>query len=327
MSRTPARWRNGIGCAMSDMTSPLRSSQQICLGGSVFGWLISRSESWAILDRFCEIGGRHIDTSDGYSSAQRADRLDSESIIGDWIRAAGVEDEMKVCTKVGLCPEYEGLRLGTVREAVDRSLERVGVPQFEAVLAHADDSMLDPSQIAESLSVVVNRRQARGIGISGFDAARARAVAEAAQSGFQIRIGLIQEEFSVVRPGYLTSELRDAADSFGMRLMATGALAQGFLTGKFHATEERVGHRQNYAKERYADSRSQAALERVRKVATNHSVPMAAVALACIAVRYGQATPVASVTRPEQLDSFFAAAQLQLTESEADFLFGTQTPR
>ena len=43
-------WQTGLG------------GSSLCLGGSVFGWLISRPESWAALDRFFEMGGRLIDT-------------------------------------------------------------------------------------------------------------------------------------------------------------------------------------------------------------------------------------------------------------------------
>lgn len=289
------------------------------LGGSVFGWLISQAESWAVLDRFFELGGRQIDTSDGYSSSQRGDRLDSESIIGDWVRRVGVAEEVRICTKVGLCPELSGLRPAIVKEAVQRSLERLGVPQLEALLAHADDPELDTVEIAEALSATVHRREALRIGLSGFHPSRARAVAEASQAQSDVPIELLQEEFSLMRQGFLGSDLHQVAENFGMHLMATGALAQGFLTGKFEGATERVGHRQKYATERYSDSRSHAILQRVHELAAQHGVQMAAVSLAWVAARE-IATPVASVTSPEQLDAFTEASRLKLTAPEVALL-------
>jgi aryl-alcohol dehydrogenase-like predicted oxidoreductase len=298
---------------------------ELWLGGSVFGWLISQAESWAVLDRFFELGGRRIDTSDGYSSSQRGDRLDSESIIGDWVRRAGVENEVRICTKVGLCPELQGLRLATVEEAVQRSLERLGVPQLEAVLAHADDPELDTVEIAEALSATAHRQEALRIGLSGFHPSRARAVAEASQAQSDVPIELLQEEFSLMRQGFLGSELHQVAGNFGMHLMATGALAQGFLTGKFQGATGRVGHRQKYATERYLDARSHAILQRVHELAAQHGVQMAAVSLAWVASR-DVATPVASVTSPEQLDAFTEASRLKLTATEVALLSDGQVP-
>mgnify|MGYP003584365373 CR=1 FL=1 len=301
------------------MSSDLRAGADgphLCLGGSVFGWLISRPESWAVLDRFFEIGGRFIDTSDAYSSSQRDDRLDSESIIGDWIRGAGVAGEVRLCTKVGLSLDAKGLRKETVREAVQRSLERLGILQLEAVLAHADDPELTTPEIADSLSAIVGRLEARQIGLSNFDHLRASEVAKAAQSRSQVRVGLLQEEFSLMRQGFIGSELHHVAEHSGMRLMATGALAQGFLTGKFIGAVGRVGHRQKYATERYSDTPSHMILDRVQEVAEHHGVQMAAVSVAWVASHRFVATPVASVTSPGQLDAFDEAAKLELTEAE-----------
>lgn len=304
---------------MNGGAPPPAQECDIWLGGSVFGWLISRSESWAILDRFFEVGGRCIDTSDGYSSSKRGDRLDSESIIGDWVRMAGTADHMRICTKVGLCPELKGLRPTSVKEAVNRSLERLAVPQLEAVLAHADDPELGPQEIAEALSATTHRKETCRIGISGFEHQRARAVAEAAQEEFQTPVELLQEEFSLMRQGFIRSQLDEVASEFGLQLMATGALAQGFLSGKFSGAAGRVGHRQQYATERYSDAMSIMTLERVHEIAAQREVQMAAVALAWVA-SHERVMPVASVTTPAQLEAFREASQLELEKSELALL-------
>ncbi|GAA2119985.1 hypothetical protein GCM10009824_21280 [Kocuria atrinae] len=188
--------------------------------------------------------------------------------------------------------------------------------QLEAVLAHADDPEVGAGEIAVALSAVAGRQEARQIGMSNFGHLRARDVADAALAQSLEPLGVIQEEFSLMARAFRGSALHDVAEEFGLSLMATGALAQGFLTGKFRGVIGRVGHRQKYATGRYADPRSHMILDRVQKIAEHHGVQMAAVSLAWVASHDFVATPVASVTSPQQLHAFEEAARLKLTETE-----------
>ncbi|MEG0299338.1 MAG: aldo/keto reductase, partial [Aurantimicrobium sp.] len=91
----------------------------VALGGAVFGWTLPSGRSTDLLDRFVELGGNLVDTSDSYSSGM------SEQIIGKWMRERGNRDKVVVATKVGRHPEYPGLSARNIIEAVDASLERL----------------------------------------------------------------------------------------------------------------------------------------------------------------------------------------------------------
>ena len=91
----------------------------VALGGAVFGWTLPSGRSTDLLDRFVELGGNLVDTSDSYSSGM------SEQIIGKWMRERGNRDQIVVATKVGRHPEYPGLSARNIIEAVDASLERL----------------------------------------------------------------------------------------------------------------------------------------------------------------------------------------------------------
>ncbi|WP_244928740.1 aldo/keto reductase [Nocardioides sp. W7] len=296
----------------------------IGLGGSVFGWLITPCESEAVLDRFFEIGGRFIDTSDGYSHASRDVGGDSESIIGRWARRNGVADQLQICTKVGLCPGGEGLRAETVRTAVDRSRDRLGVEMFEAVLAHADDPTTPAPEIAHTLSSLRWARAHR-VGVSGFATERLEAVLSAAEELPNGTLDVVQAEFNLADRSFESSELGRLCVSRGLGLMSTGSLAQGFLTGKFRNATERVGHRQQVVARRYRGHRMANLLDVLESVAARHDVSMAAAALAWLVGRPPVVLPLASVTQPDQLEAFREVGGLRLDDEDRALLDGAGT--
>ena len=116
------RWQHGFvatdesmltGVAQRWATWQWKSSVSIPvgLGGSAFGWIVLSGATDAILDRFFDIGGRFIDTSDGYSYAARPqaeDLREPDRILGETTRC---RKRNRIITKVGLCPGVEGLAL------------------------------------------------------------------------------------------------------------------------------------------------------------------------------------------------------------------------
>src|SRR3546814_17959209 len=73
------------------------------LGGNVFGWTADRAASFAILDRFVEHGGGMIDTADVYSAWVPGHKGgESEAMMGEWLKASGARDQVRLATTVGL---------------------------------------------------------------------------------------------------------------------------------------------------------------------------------------------------------------------------------
>ncbi|MDH6284923.1 aldo/keto reductase [Prescottella agglutinans] len=297
-----------------------RTPIPIALGGSVFGWLVPPERTDAILDEFYRIGGRFIDTSDGYSYTARPTGGDSENLIGSWIRRRGVAGDVRIITKIGLCPGASGLAPDTVDRAVNASLHRLQIPTAEAVLAHADDEVTAPELIASGLAALLSSR-ARHIGLSGFSAPRLRAVRNAlAMRPGAPSISLIQEELSLAERRHIAGltdvEAVDTSAASAPGILATAALARGFLTGKFENATGRVGNRQAFVEENYGFPGHRRVLAEVRKIAATHAVSPAAVSLRWLVQHDQVVLPLASVTRPEQLDVFGQCTTFQLSEDE-----------
>lgn len=307
MTETPARppvwtWKDS-------------TSVPIGLGGSVFGWIVPPDQVDAILDRFFEIGGRVIDTSDGYSYARRPAGADSESLIGSWVRRRGVEREIRIITKVGLCPGVEGLAPPVIARAVDASLARLGIAVAEAILAHADDGLTSADEVAEGLAAL-RGTHAHHIGVSGFGPARLASVQAALRQTSRPALDVVQEEFSLAERGGLDRVSSPLIVEPIPAILCSAGLARGFLTGKFQNANRRVGARQGFVVERYQQRVHSDLLEGVRRVAREHGVTPAAVALRWLLQHDSVVLPLASVTRPNQLDAFEEVTTLTLSSSE-----------
>lgn len=75
--------------------------KDLILGTSMWGWTISKSNAFQILDFFYKNGFRQIDTATNYPISQDAQHWRaSENILSEWIKAHGIKD-LKIITKVG----------------------------------------------------------------------------------------------------------------------------------------------------------------------------------------------------------------------------------
>ncbi len=123
----------------------------LVLGGNVFGWTADKKASFAVLDRFAGAGLNAIDTADVYSAwAPGNSGGESETIIGEWMKARGNRGRVIVVTKVGspMGQGKEGLSPRYIEEAVEASLKRLQADVIDLYLAHWPD-MATP--IAETL--------------------------------------------------------------------------------------------------------------------------------------------------------------------------------
>ncbi|NLE47727.1 MAG: aldo/keto reductase, partial [Sandaracinaceae bacterium] len=77
------------------------SISPLVLGGNVFGWTADKARSFELLDRFLDAGFETIDSADIYSSWIPGHQGgESETILGEWMKARGVREKVVIITKV-----------------------------------------------------------------------------------------------------------------------------------------------------------------------------------------------------------------------------------
>jgi len=138
----------------------------------------------------------------------------------------------------------------------------------------------------------------------------------------QVRISLLDR--TVERNGVL-----DLARRHGVTLIAYSPLAQGVLTGRFHADPKRVASLPYGRRSRLSASsrfltpeglaRSAPLIMELRAVARTHEASVAQVALAWLVTYYGEAVvAIPGASRPEQAAEAAAAIDLRLSPAEVE---------
>jgi aryl-alcohol dehydrogenase-like predicted oxidoreductase len=152
-----------------------RRSSVLCLGAMYFGSTINEATSFSLLDRFVERGGNFIDTANCYCFwIGDSDGGDSERLVGRWLNARGMRDEVTVATKIGALPagpgewpdNREGLSGATIRRGVSSSLDRLGVDRIDLLYGHIDDPSTSLAETVVAFSDTVREGKVAELGMS-----------------------------------------------------------------------------------------------------------------------------------------------------------------
>lgn len=156
---------------------------EIVLGAMLFGTRIGEAESFALLDRFVERGGRWIDTANNYAFWEHPSGFggQSERTVGRWLaERPGMRERVLLSTKVGAQPtdpargldSAEGLSAAVVRAAMGASLGRLGVEHVDMYWAHVEDRGVPLGETVGVFGELVADGRARRIGASNTPAWR-----------------------------------------------------------------------------------------------------------------------------------------------------------
>ncbi|MGX1544769.1 aldo/keto reductase [Streptomyces adustus] len=289
----------------------------LALGGNVFGWTADQDQSFAVLDAYTAAGGNFIDTADAYSAWVDGNRGgESETIIGDWVRARGNRADVVIATKVSQHPEFPGLTAANIKAAADASLRRLGTDHIDLYYTHFDKPEVPVEEIVGALDELVRAGKVRQIGASNISPARLRESLEFSDREGLARYVALQPHYNLVSRDTYEGELQDVADRFGLAAVPYYALASGFLTGKYRPGTTVDSARATGAAKHLETDRGRKVLAALDEIAAAHDVQVATVALAWLAARPTVLAPIASARTVEQLPALLGVAELELTEPE-----------
>jgi len=292
----------------------------LVLGGNVFGWTADEDASFAVLDRFYEAGGRMIDTAQGYSVWVPGHvGGESEAVIGRWMKARGNRAEMRVATKTGMFGKGGDLGPQVVAAELHKSLERLQSDYVDLYYAHRDEAVTPQEDVAEGFNALVRQGLVRELGASNFSAERLARITDIAQASGLTPFTVLQNEYNLVERGEYPPELQQLCLERGIAMLPWFGLAAGFLTGKYRTREDLERHNRGSSIERFFD-KGLTVLPALDAVAAETGASLGAVALAWLLAQPGIAAPIASATRPEQLDVQFEALQLELSQEQLERL-------
>jgi aryl-alcohol dehydrogenase-like predicted oxidoreductase len=164
----------------------------LCLGVAEIGVRQTEIAAHYLLDSWVQSGGNCIDTARVYSDWIPGEKHRSERIVGDWLKAAGIREQIVLVTKAGH-PVFDGswrvrLSPSELREDLEGSLETLRTDCIDLWFLHRDDERIPVEQIIDSCDVFVREGRVKALGAANWAASRIRKANEyasrAGKAGF-----------------------------------------------------------------------------------------------------------------------------------------------
>ncbi len=292
----------------------------LVLGGNVFGWTADRAASFAVLDAFVAGGGTLIDTADVYSAwIDGHSGGESETMIGEWLKASGHRDRVLIATKVGMLGE-EKLAPSHIVAACEASLRRLGTDRIDLYFAHQDDEAQPQEAVAEAFATLVRDGKVRVLGASNFHAARLKSAIEIARAAGLPHYQALQPEYNLVSRHAFEGELQDYCVTENVGVTPYFGLASGFLTGKYRRREDLAQSVRGARMGDLLEGKGRAVLDAMDAVAAETGATLAQIALAWLIAQPGVTAPIASATAVTQIEELLGAMEVRLSGEQLDRL-------
>jgi aryl-alcohol dehydrogenase-like predicted oxidoreductase len=282
----------------------------LCLGGNVFGWSADAAQSQEVLSAYESAGGNFIDTADMYSRWHTGNvGGESETIIGDWMKARGNRSEMVIATKVAKLATRPGLSAANIAAAAEDSLRRLDTDYIDIYFAHHDDEEVPLEESLTAFNELVTAGKVRYLAASNYSAARLEEALKISRDLGMSEYLLLQPNYNAIVRDEYEGDLMAVAVKEDIPVLPYFSLAAGFLTGKYQPGVEvdsvRAGDMPDYM-----NDRGWAILSAITDIAKQENTSIAAVALGWLRAQPGVVTPIASARTTEQLAEILPIIEL-----------------
>jgi aryl-alcohol dehydrogenase-like predicted oxidoreductase len=291
---------------------PSLSGLRLVLGGNVFGWTADEDTSFEVLDAFYEAGGRMIDTAEAYSMWVPGHKGgESETVIGNWMKARGVRKDMRIATKTGVLGKPGDLKPEKLRAALQGSLERLQTDYVDLYYAHRDDPETPQDEVAAGFGALIAEGKVREAGASNFTEDRLRSALAAAKAQGVPGYGVLQNQYNLLERGDFDHSYQNFCAANDIAMLPFYGLASGYLTGKYRKPADFDRYPRGASLKKYAEH-GPALLAIMDQIAKDCEATVAQVALAWLLDQPGVAAPIASATTADQLDELVEAIDIEL---------------
>ena len=317
----------------------------ICLGTMTWGEQNTQEQGFEQMDYALDQGVNFWDTAEMYAVPPRKETYGrTEEIIGNWFKARGKRNQVVLATKVaGPDQRFSYVRDGKPRlnrqhilAAVEASLKRLQTDYIDLYqlhwaerdtnafgkLGYAPSHDNDGTPLEETLDVlaeVVKSGKARQVGVSNESAWGTMRYLALAEAGRGPRMASIQNAYSLLNRSFEVG-LAEVAAREQCGLLAYSPLAMGALSGKYLNGAEPAGARLTLWKhfKRYLTPPGVAATAAYVKLAGEHGLDPAQMALAFVTSRPFITANIIGATGMDQLKANIASSEIKLSPSVLD---------
>lgn len=292
-----------------------------CLGAMYLGTRNDAASSYRLLDQYVDAGGSFIDTANIYAHwVTGFQGGESETLLGEWMRARGNRNRIFLATKVGF--EYPGVARGLsaaqIEAECDKSLHRLGVETIDLYYAHVDDRATPLEETMAAFDRLVRAGKVRFLGASNFLAWRLAQAHALSTAHSWPDYCCIQQRHTYLRPKPGTSfdpqiaaneDLLDYCRNHPITLLAYSSL----LSGAYTRSDRPIPAE-------YLCPDGEARLAALRQVAAAHNVSPNQVILAWMVQSDPLIVPVMAAGSEAQMAENLAALDLTLSADEMALL-------
>jgi aryl-alcohol dehydrogenase-like predicted oxidoreductase len=286
------------------------------------GWALGDDAAEPVFRQAVELGITFWDTANVYSAGT------SEEITGRAISRYSRREDVVLATKVFFPmhdgPGGSGLSRKAILEQVDASLTRLGTDYVDLYQIHRFDPDTPVEETMEALHDVVRAGTVRYLGASSMHAWQFATMQHAADLGGWTRFVSMQNQYSLLQReeeremfGLLAHQ---GVGSIPWSPLAKGRLARPWGEQTLRSENDPMG-------QRYVDEANEPIVAAVGRVAEEHGVPMAQVALAWVLRHPSVDAPIVGPTKEHHLADAAAALDLELTDDQVASLEEAYTPR
>ena len=283
-----------------------------CMGMSEF-YGGSRDEAAHIktLHAAIELGINHFDTADMYGAGHNETLL-AKAFADRW-------DRVTVATKFGMQRGPNGEWLGLsgrpeyVKEACDKSLQRLGVETIDLYYQHRPDPNVPVAESMGAMKELVEAGKVRFVGVSEFSAEQIRA-AHAVHP-----ITALQTEYSLWSRDVEGNGILATCRELGIAFVAYSPLGRGFLTGAIPNREALDASDWRLNNPRFTDealAENARFLSLIRDIAADKGATEAQVALAWVLAQGEDVFTIPGTRRIERLEENLGAWKVQFSAAE-----------
>lgn len=309
----------------------------IAIGAMTYGepdrghpvWSLGEERARPLIKHALEAGINFFDTANMYSNGS------SEEILGRALKDFADRDDVVIATKLRHPmrpgPNGKGLSRKAIMTEIDHSLRRLGTDYVDLYQVHRNDHATPLEETLEALSDLVKAGKVRYLGASSMFAWEfAKALHLQKQHGWA-RFVSMQDHYNLLareeEREMIPLCLDEGVGTIVWSPLARGRLARAWDDAKSTARSETDGAYADtlYSPEQEASNR--AIIDAVGKVAADHGVSRASIALAWLHRQPVVTAPLVGAGSAGQIDDAVASLDVELTDSDVQALTAPYTPR
>ena len=294
----------------------------LIFGGNVFGWTVDEKQAFMLLDAFFEKGFNCIDTADSYSAWASGNKGgESETIIGNWMKARRNRNQIVISTKVGdkISEDKKGLSKKYILAAAEESLQRLQIGHIDLYQTHKDDPSTPIEETLQAYQQLMDEGKIGYIGVSNLSPERIEESLKISREKNLPGYQTLQPKYNLYDREFET-KYADLVQRNNMNVITYSSLASGFLSGKYHSEKDFSKSARGKGMEKYLNKKGEALLKVLEEISETYNSSPAAISLAWLIKKPLVTAPIVSATNKKQLDEIMQAVDVNLNQEDIEKL-------